>query len=442
MTELVKYFEANILYEILLITWLLFFWELYLSFRQKALMLRLVDLPQSVDGLMTKDVYDKSRNYNLDRLNFGNFKKVYLNLLTTVFFLCYGYYHFWNWSIDLAKHIGIDAENEILVSGICMFIINASYDIIALPLEIYSTFVVEQKHEFNKVSPLFFVKDHLLKFAVYQAIALPLLCAMIWIVKNGGDYFFLYLWIFSIIVIVFMMILYPEFIAPLFDKYIPLPDGDLKQKIEALAASVQFPLYKLFIVERSKRSSHSNAYLYGFHKHKRIVFFDTLIKEYYKPEDGDTQEKGCETDEILAVLAHELGHWKYSHALKKFMLVQVFVLVNYLLYAKLLNYGPMYAAFGFLDVQPTFVGLIIVTMYILIPVNTLMEFVSVVIGRKFEFEADQYAQILGHGDALKRALIKLQKDNLSYPLFDKLYSSWHQSHPPVLERLEAIDKQD
>lgn len=122
----------------------------------------------------------------------------------------------------------------------------------------------------------------------------------------------------------FMMILYPEVIAPLFDKYTPLPDGDLRRKIEALAASVKFPLYKLFIVEGSKRSSHSNAYLYGFHKHKRIVLFDTLVKEYYKPVEGETEGKGCETDEVLAVLAHELGHWKHSHTLKGFMLAQVY----------------------------------------------------------------------------------------------------------------------
>lgn len=119
------------------------------------------------------------------------------------------------------------------------------------------------------------------------------------------------------------MIIYPELIAPLFDKYTPLPNGDLKRKIEELAASINYPLYKIFIVENSKRSSHSNAYLYGFHKHKRIVLYDTLVKEYYKPTEGETNTKGCTTDEVVAVLAHELGHWKYSHTLKGFILGQV-----------------------------------------------------------------------------------------------------------------------
>ncbi|XP_053984124.1 CAAX prenyl protease 1 homolog [Hylaeus anthracinus] len=442
VANFIKLLEENILYAILVLIWLLFLWKLYLSLRQRALMTRLVELPSSVESFMTKDVYDKARRYGLDRLDFGNFEDTYSNIFTTGILLASCYRHFWQWSIDLANYFGLNPENEIILSGICMLIINVIYDVTDLPLKIYDKFVVEQEHGFNKETPLFFIKDQILKFIVVQAIAIPLLCAVIWIVENGGDYFFLYLWIFSIFVTVIMMIVYPEFIAPLFDKYTPLPDGDLKSKIEALAASLNYPLYKLFIVEGSKRSSHSNAYLYGFYKSKRIVLFDTLVKEYYKPAEGETEIKGCETDEVLGVLAHELGHWKYSHTLKGFLLTQVSFLVNTLLYAKLLNYKPMYEAFGFMDSQPTFIGLIIVTMYILIPINTIIQFVAVVIGRKFEFEADRFAKTLGRGAPLKRALIKLYKDNLGYPLYDKLYSGWHHNHPPLLERLEAIDKED
>lgn len=171
---------------------------------------------------------------------------------------------------------------------------------------------------------MFFIKDEIKKFFVAQIITLPILSSMICVVQNGGDYFFWYLWMLSVVVSLFMMILYPEVIAPLFDKYSPLPDGELKQKIEELAASLKFPLYKLFIVEGSKRSSHSNAYLYGFYKYKRIVLFDTLIKEYSKKNSKDAdKEYGCDTNEILAVLAHELGHWKHNHALKGFLLSQV-----------------------------------------------------------------------------------------------------------------------
>ena len=172
---------------------------------------------------------------------------------------------------------------------------------------------------------MFFAKDKLKKFVVMQIISLLLTSGVIWIIKNGGDNFVWYLWIFSVFMTLVMMIVYPEVIAPLFDKYSPLPEGELKQKIEALASSVNFPLYKLFIVEGSKRSSHSNAYMYGFHKSKRIVLFDTLVKEYYKPsDDNPIENQGCENDEVVAILAHELGHWKYSHAWKNFILAQVY----------------------------------------------------------------------------------------------------------------------
>ncbi|XP_076762484.1 CAAX prenyl protease 1 homolog isoform X2 [Xylocopa sonorina] len=403
MSTLINLIEKNILYEILIVSWLLFLWKFYLCLRQRALVIRLVELPKELEGLMTKDIYDKARAYALDKLDFTNFMDVYSELYTTVFLLTLCHQRFWLWSINVANYFGFDEKNEILLSGICMFIINVIYDVFHMPLKVYSTFVIEQKHGFNKETPLFFVKDQLLKFVVREIIAVLLLCSVIWIIKNGGDYFFFYLWIFIIFASLFMMILYPE---------------------------------------NSKRSSHSNAYLYGFHKNKRIVLFDTLVKEYQKVAENETEAKGCETDEVLAVLAHELGHWKHSHTVKGFMLAQLCFLINIYLYAKLINYKPMFEAFGFMNSQPTFIGFIIVTMYILIPLNVLMQYITIVLGRKFEFEADKFAKSLGHGQALKSSLTKLVKDNLSFPLFDKLYSSWHHNHPPFLERLEAINKED
>ncbi|XP_060826732.1 CAAX prenyl protease 1 homolog [Bombus pascuorum] len=442
MSNFLKFIEENIVYEILAVSWLLLLWKYYLNLRQRNLMMRLTDLPKSIEGLMTKDVYNKAHSYLLDQLKFNDFESIFSELCTTVYLLNLCYYRFWLWSIDIVKYCGFDDQNEILLSGVCMFIINVIYDIIILPFKIYSTFVVEQKHGFNKKTPLFFIKDQLLQFVVCEILAVPFLCAVTWIIKNGGGYCFFYLWIFLIVASLFFMIIYPELIAPLFDKYTPLPSGDLKKKIEELAASINYPLYKIFIVENSKRSSHSNAYLYGFHKHKRIVLYDTLIKEYYKPAEGENNTKGCTTDEVIAVLAHELGHWKYSHTLKGFIFGQVHLLMNIYLYAKLLDYKPIFEAFGFMDSQPTFIGIIIITIYILNPLNVLVQYITNIVKRGFEFEADKFAKILGHGQILKSSLIKLQEDNLSFPLYDKLYSSWHLSHPQVFERIEAIDKED
>ncbi|KOC70223.1 CAAX prenyl protease 1 like protein [Habropoda laboriosa] len=436
-----KFIEDNMLYEILIVSWLQFLHKFYLNHRQRALIMRLVELPKSVECVMTKEVYDKARKYDLDKLNFSNFGNIYSKLCSTVFLLGLYYHHFWLWSINLAQYFGFDDTNEILLSGIFMFIINIIYEVIYFPLKVYSTFVVEENYGFNKQTPLLFIKDQILKLIVCEVLTVPFLCAVTWIIKNGGDYFSICLWIFIIAASLFLMVIYPEVIAPLFNKYTPLPDGELKTKIEALAASINFPLYKLFIVDNSKRSSHSNAYMYGFHKYKRIVLFDTLVKEYYKPAEGETELQGCETDEIVAVLAHELGHWKYNHVLKGFIIGQLCLLINIFLYGKLMNYKPMFYAFGFVDTQPTIVGFIIVTVYMLMPLNVFIKFINILL-RKFEFEADKFAKSLGHGQALKSSLIKLQTDNLNYPLYDKLYSRWHHSHPPLLERLEAIDKED
>lgn len=404
-------------------------------------MQRLVDLPKSLEGLISKDTYDKARAYELDRNTFSNVQDMYSKIYNTLMLIFYGYSFFWQWSIKITKYYGFNHENEMVVSNVCCFILSIFFHIISLPMVIYDTFVLEQKHGFNKQTAMFFIKDEIKRFLVTQIISLPLSCGVIWIVQNGGDYFFWYLWILTVLVTLFLMILYPEVIAPLFDKYSPLPEGELKQKIEELAASLKYPLYKLFIVEGSKRSSHSNAYLYGFYKYKRIVLFDTLIKDYCKKDGNDAdKESGCDTNEILAVLAHELGHWKHNHALKGFLLSQIILVANFVMFAKLLRYTPMYNAFGFVDSQPIIIGLLIVTMYILIPLNTIFNCIIVVISRIHEFQADLFATKLGHGEALKAALLKLQKDNLGYPLHDKWYSWWNHSHPPTIERLEAVDK--
>merc|ERR1711973_539766 len=173
----------------------------------------------------------------------------------------------------------LDPESEIYRSMTFILLSNVMSTVIFMPFSVYSTFVLEEKHGFNKQTAGFFVKDQIKKFIIGQLIMLPLIAIIVKIVQWGGEYFFVYLWLFVVVFTLFMMIVYPEFIAPLFDKYVPLPEGELKTEIESLAASIEFPLYKLFVVEGSKRSSHSNAYFYGFFNFKRIVLFDTLLEE-------------------------------------------------------------------------------------------------------------------------------------------------------------------
>ncbi|XP_012250806.2 CAAX prenyl protease 1 homolog [Athalia rosae] len=435
-----EFIGENIKYELLTLIWLLWFWEFYLDRRQTNLMTELLHIPQDIKDLITPEVYSKARLYALDRSNFSRIRTVFSTIVTTGVILFFAFHYFWNWAVEISVACGISADNEILISSVCMLLMNVVSLVVDTPFSVYNTFWLEEKHGFNKQTVPFFIKDQIKKFIITQIILAPLICGVVWIVQIGGDYFFLYLWIFTGIVVLFMLILYPEIIAPLFDKYSPLPEGELRTKIEELASSLGFPLYKLYIVEGSKRSSHSNAYLYGFYKHKRIVLYDTLVKEYYKPDANDVdKQKGCENDEVVAVLAHELGHWKFNHSFKFLVISQADILLKFVLSAKLLHYQPMYTAFGFSDSQPILIGLIIVTTYILIPLNTLMGFLTNITSRAFEFQADNFAKILGHSIPLKSALVKLHKDNLGFPIYDKLYSGWHHSHPPLLERLDALN---
>merc|ERR1712110_316189 len=278
------------------------------------------------------------------------------------------------------------------------------------------------------------------------------------IVYWGGDYFFVYLWGFVVLITLFLMTIYPDLIAPLFDKYTPMPEGELKGQIESLAASISFPLYKLYVVEGSKRSSHSNAYFYGFFKFKRIVLFDTLLEEEDKEKERLEKEKeeqegkddtkdaekekkkkmGCSRDEILAVLGHELGHWKLNHVFKNLVISEVHIFFMFALFGYLYHLQPLYTAFGFPNEQPVLIGLMIILQFITAPYNAVLNFAMTALSRRFEFQADEFGKSLGRAEKLCAALIKLNNDNLSYPIYDWLYSSWHHSHPPLLERLAAL----
>lgn len=366
----------------------------------------------------------------------------------------------WRIAGDFIVELGFDKSDEIYRSMMFVLLSNIFSTIIGLPFSIYSTFVIEERHGFNQQTAWFYVKDQIKGFILGQVIMLPLVAAIIKIVYWGGDFFFLYLWAFVVGFTLFMMILYPEFIAPLFDKYTPLPEGELRTEIEKLAASIEFPLYKLFVVEGSKRSSHSNAYFYGFFKFKRIVLFDTLLEENErnklkteeelkeqeeKDKDKDEKEvekdkkKGCSNDEILAVLGHELGHWKLNHVLKNIMISEVHILAMFALFGYLYSHQALYAAFGFNDGErPVLIGMMIILQFITAPYNAVLDFAMTALSRRFEFQADEFAVNLGRAEKLQSALIKLNNDNLGFPIYDWLFSAWHHSHPPILERLAVL----
>lgn len=447
---------GTIFYGVLGFMWLEFLWECYIGSRQRKIYKNNTKVPSELESFLDEETFTKARLYALDKADFGAIQGWFSQILSTAIIWFLGYRQFWNLAALTLESGGYDVgENEIIMSLLFTFYMSVFSTITGLPFSIYSTFVVEERHGFNKQTPGFYAKDQVKKFVVGQVIQAPILAGIIKIVFWGGDYFFVYLWFFAVAMTLFLMTIYPDLIAPLFDKYTPMPEGELRSQIEALAASVEFPLYKLYVVEGSKRSSHSNAYFYGFFKFKRIVLFDTLLEEAERmklkteeakeeaaeeEKEGTKKATGCNNPEIVAVLGHELGHWKMNHVLKNIVIGQVQIFLMFALFAYLSKSKPLYLAFGFEDSQPVLIGLMIVLQYVTAPYSAVIGFLMSVLSRHFEFQADEFAANMGKAKDLKTALVKLNNDNLGFPIYDWLFSAWNHSHPPLLERIDALKK--
>ncbi|KAL2552943.1 CAAX prenyl protease 1-like protein [Forsythia ovata] len=406
---------------------IVYVFETYLDLRQHAA-LKLPTLPKPLMGVISQEKFKKSRAYSLDKSHF-HFVHEFVTILMDSAILYFGILPwFWKRSGDLLVHVGLNAENEILHTLAFLAGVMFWSQVTDLPFSLYSTFVIESRHGFNKQTIWLFFRDMIKGIVLAIVIGPPIVAAIIVIVQKGGPYLAIYLWAFMLVLSLVMMTLYPILIAPLFNKFTPLPDGELRVKIENLASSLKFPLKKLFVIDGSTRSNHSNAYMYGFFNNKRIVLYDTLIQQ-------------CKNDkEVVAVIAHELGHWKLNHTMYSFIAVQILTLLQFGGYTLVRNSKDLFQSFGF-DTQPVLIGLILF-QHTVIPLQHLVSFVLNLVSRAFEFQADAFAKKLGYGSALRAGLVKLQEENLSAMNTDPWYSAYHYSHPPLVERLAAIDEPD
>jgi STE24 endopeptidase len=269
----------------------------------------------------TLEKFDKSRAYGLDKSSFGFFRGAY-NQVEATLFLILGYMPFmWTLSGQTLDHFGFDGSNEISRAIVLLTLTSIRDTIFGLPFSLYSTFVIEERHGFNKQTLGLFFMDKLKSFVLFMVIGYPITAALIYVIRWGGEFFYLYVWLFLLAFSIIMMTIYPVLIMPLFNKFTPLEEGPLRTRIEALAASLSFPLTKLFVCDGSKRSNHSNAYFYGFLNSKRIVLFDTLLEQ-------------ATEDEIVAILGHELGHWKLWHTAQGFLIQQVYTFVCFYIFGR------------------------------------------------------------------------------------------------------------
>jgi STE24 endopeptidase len=375
--------------------------------------------------------FRSAQTYGLDKINFGILAGTYDTAESVVFLLLGFLPYVWDWSCQLGQtYFGYhdEAAYETNISLIFLAIITLIGTVTQLPFELYSTFQIERKHGFNKQTLSLFFTDKIKSLLLTCLIGGPFVALLLYIIRVGGEYFYLYVWAFMFVFSAVMMTLVPVFIMPLFNKYEPLPDGDLKTRIYALADRLQYPLTKLFVMDGSKRSSHSNAFMFGFGNNKRIVLFDTLLTQ-------------VQEDEILAILGHELGHWKLGHTLSNFAVTQMYFGAAFYFFS--LTYGSrsLYAAFGFDDVSrpvPTIVALLLFFQTLWAPVDKILSFILTITSRHNEFAADRFSVDLGMSQKLQSGLCKIHLENLGAMCPDPWYSTYHYSHPPLVERLGAM----
>ncbi|KAI5849993.1 peptidase family M48-domain-containing protein [Tricharina praecox] len=382
-------------------------------------------VPKALDGVVSKQDYDKAQAYGRAKSKFGFISSFY-GQLTNV-----GTIHFdllpklWGLTgLWMSRYAPIGFRGEITHSIVFFVAFNLAGNLANMPLQYYKNFVLEEKFGFNKQTKKLFFTDAIRTQLLIAALGSPVLAGFLKIVSYFGGNFFYYLWLFILGVQTFLVTVYPIFILPMFNKLTPLEDGKLKSEIEALATRLNFPLKHLYVIDGSKRSAHSNAYFYGLPWSKQIVIYDTLIEK-------------SEISEVVAVLAHELGHWKEGHTTKQFAVSQFYTFGVFVMFSLFINNRSLFQAFGFEKSMPTMIGFLIFGD-ILTPVDTVLKLLMNIMSRKFEYEADAFAVGLGYEKDLAKSLIKLQVQNLSTMDADYLYSAYHFTHPILPERLREL----
>lgn len=384
-------------------------------------------MPQALNGLVTPETFEKSIDYTLARSRFGHFTAVYGAVLTLVYLLS-------GMIIPLCSMVGqifqekrafggfIDDRGAGVIALLTFALING---LLTLPLSLYSTFVLEERFGFNKTTALTFVLDRIKGLAIGLILGVPFLWVIMWLVTSAGNLWWLYAAIFVVAVQFVMMILGPLVIMPLFHKFSPLPNGELKSELESLSQRCAFTVRGLFVMDGSKRSGHSNAFFTGMGNARRIVLFDTLIAQ-------------LTVKELAAVLAHEIGHYKLKHIPKSLALSVLLTFAGFFVLGQLIDWDPMYQAFG-VGLKSEDKGLLIFFLAsgsFLFWLSPLFSALS----RKHEYEADAYAKAQTAAEPMSGALQKLAEKNLSNYVPHPWYSAWNYSHPTLLERLAALGK--
>ena len=374
------------------------------------------EIPREFEGQIDQDLLSKTRNYTVEHTKFEFVSSVFNNIIFLVFILALlTIYNSWIISLNYS----------FIVTGLIFFLLLSYADtILSIPFSLYSTFKIENKFGFNTMTVKLWITDTV-KSLIISTILMGLLISVgLYLIQKSPALWWLWVWCFFLVFGIFIMYISPYVIEPLFHKFSPIGNEELESEIKNLLNKAGIRVSRIFKVDASRRTKHTNAYFTGIGKTKRIVLYDTLIEKMNR-------------DEILAVLAHEAGHWKKKHVLKHIVTTEVIALVGIYIAFYVLQTDFLIDLFA-IKQSSLFAKLILlgfIGSIILFPFSPLFNLIS----RRHENEADKYSfEITGKTEGMISALVKLSKDNLSNLHPHPLYALFHYSHPPVLERIRRI----
>lgn len=395
-----------------------FIFEKYLDYLNTKTMSEV--LPNELKGIYDEQKYSKQQAYQRENQRFGLLTSSFSIALTLAMFLFYGFAYVDNLAWGFTANAIIAA---LFFFGLIMF----ASDLLSMPFSVYDTFVIEEKYGFNKTTPKTFVLDTIKGWLLGALIGGGLLAVIIFIYQKTQNMFWIYAWILISVFTIFMTMFYSNLIVPLFNKQTPLEEGELRDAIKNFAGKVGFKLDNIFVINGSKRSTKANAYFTGFGAKKRIVLYDTLIND-------------METDEIVAVLAHEIGHYKKKHVIQGLLISLVQTGIVLFIFSLLINNQNLSKALG-VEVPNFHIGLVAFGI-LYSPVSFVLGIFMNLLSRKNEYQADKFAALNFKSEALASALKKLSVKNLSNLTPHKTYVFFHYSHPTLLQRLEQLKKHE
>ncbi len=373
-------------------------------------------LPAKLKGIYDEEKYEKSQAYAKAKDKLGLFSSTASFVISLLFLVLGGF----GWLDSLVSQY---TDNLIVATLLFFGAISVGSSILSTPFSLYATFVIEEKFGFNKMSIGTYIADTIKGTILGAIIGGILLTAFVWFYQTFPDLFWVYAWAIFVGFSLLMTMFYTNLIVPIFNKLTPLEEGELRSAIENYARQVNFPLKNIFVIDGSKRSTKANAYFSGLGKTKSIVLYDTLIEKHEIPE-------------LVSVLAHEVGHYKKKHTLQGFFLSALVMFIT--LYVLYLTIDTPELSFALGATEPKFYLGLVAFSLLYSPLSMLTGLLMNIFSRKNEFEADAYAAKTSSASALEVALKKLSVDTLSNLTPHPAYVFFHYSHPPLLQRVEAL----